>query len=71
MKGTELKEMRELGGLSQTAVANYAVVDRSMLSLAESELRSLALDQEERVIKVLKKALEQRAKKISALLESV
>jgi hypothetical protein len=71
LNGSDLKNMRELGGLSQTAVANPAAVDRSMLSLAESGLRPLAPDQEARVIKVLKKRLEERSKKISAVLERV
>ncbi len=71
MNGTELKNMRALSGKSQFAIANLAAVERSMLSLAESGLRQLAPDQEARVVKVLKKVLEQRSKKISAALEIV
>ena len=71
MNGTDLKNMRGLAGLSQTAVANSAVVDRSMLSLAESNLRPLAPDQQGRVIKVLKKALEKRAKQVSIALDAI
>ncbi len=71
MDGTDLKNMRELCGKAQIAIANAAAVDRSLLSLAECNLRPLAPDQEGRVIRALKKGLEQHAEKIAAALETL
>ena len=57
----ELKELRQLLGLSQFRLSHEAGVPRQHLQLAEAGLRELTLEQERRVRRVLVAELQRQS----------
>jgi hypothetical protein len=68
---SELKDLRETAVITQIKAARDSRIERSRLSLAESGYVTLTKEEEARLRSVLKKALEQRSKQVSAALGSV
>jgi transcriptional regulator with XRE-family HTH domain len=62
----ELQELRILAGLTQQRLSNLALVERSRLSLIETGQLKATQREQERLLRALTSALDERAVKVAA-----
>ncbi len=68
MQGTELKEARELAGLTQIQLSNQSGVSRMKLSLAECDQVELTSEEGAAVRRVLEASIRERAARMKTIL---
>ncbi len=68
MQGTELKEARELAGLTQIQLSNQSGVSRMKLSLAECDQVELTSEEGASVRRVLEASIRERAARMKKVL---
>ena len=67
----EVRELRLLAGLTQQRLASLALVERSRLSLIETGQLKATQCEQERLLRALTRALDERAAKVTAARSSL
>ena len=62
----DLRELRTLAGLTQRRLSSLALIERSRLSLIETEQTAATQREQERLLRALTRALDERAAKVAA-----